>query len=375
MDESRLSKATQAVVEKYAILQTVFLPYQDTLVQAIIQQNHRYFLVHRVAQDPMSISTSICEENNMIPYGTPSFQLKLISQGGSRNALVLRISHALYDGLSIPKLFHDLSAAYEGKSIGTVLTTYPIYMQYRLSQQTATAYEFWRNFLHNASMTYLDRDILGGDKEAAHETEVCAQRDIQLPVPPPGITMSTLFKAAWSFILAKTTQNYDLVFAQVVSGRNISMEGVEDVYGACINYAPVRVTIEASSTAIDLMRHVAEQHARTILFEALDLQHIVANCTAWNKGTDFGCLVHYRDMSMPTQVSLDDHVCVATPLSFYPVKKYFTVTASPVDNSLEICVEASSRIIGVESAGQIAKDICDAILRFAAEPNDILSFH
>jgi len=374
VDEVRMRRATQAVVEKYNTLQTVFLPYQDNIVQVIISQDDRYFSVHKVDQDPMSISESICREDNQVPYGTPSFQLKLISRGESHNALILRISHALYDGLSIFEIFHDLSAAYEGSPIGSPASTYSMYMQYRLAQRTETAYDFWREFLDNSTMTNLDRDVLGDDRAETHEVEECVQRIIKLPVPPSGITMSTLFKAAWSFVLASISRKHDLVFGQVVSGRNIPMDGVEDVYGACINYAPVRVTIDTSWTALRLMHHISEQHTRTTPFETIDLQDIVTNCTPWPNGTDFGCLVHYRAMTMPKEVSLDGHTCEATPLSFYPVKKYFTVTASPVDGSLEICVEASNKLVGRESADRIAGDICDTVLRFVTHPNEILPF-
>jgi hypothetical protein len=90
-----------------------------------------------------------------VPLGVPSFQLTLVSsQRDSQSVVILRLSHANYDGVSMPVLYNDIAAAYMSKP-ATATSNFSSYMQHRLSQQTAPAFDFWREFLRDASMTRL----------------------------------------------------------------------------------------------------------------------------------------------------------------------------------------------------------------------------
>ncbi|KAF4228551.1 hypothetical protein CNMCM6805_002010 [Aspergillus fumigatiaffinis] len=67
-----------------------------------------------------------------------------------------------------------------------------------------------------------------------------------LPVPPPGITLATVVKAAWALVLGELTGKTDLVFCQTVNGRS----GM-------------------------VTRHAQEHHLQITVFDYLDLSGTV----------------------------------------------------------------------------------------------------
>ncbi|RYP33087.1 hypothetical protein DL767_004872 [Monosporascus sp. MG133] len=78
-------------------------------------------------------------------------------------------------------------------------------------------------------------------------------------------------KAAWAGVLARMNGSSDVVFGQLVSGRNLSFPGAEQVLGACVQTVPVRANIADGMTWSDLMRQLRQQHIDSIPHETLDL--------------------------------------------------------------------------------------------------------
>jgi hypothetical protein len=375
LDENSLRRACEATVQKHDILRTVFLPYQDGFVQVILHHIDTPLQTLETDQSLILFAESHCQKDaeTPVPLGVPSFQLTLVSsRRDSQNVVILRLNHANYDGVSMPVLYNDIATAYMSKS-NAAAPSFSLYMQHRLSQQTAPAFDFWREFLRNASMTQLPGPSLGASNNNK-ETEIRASREISLPSPPPGITIATLFKAAWSFVLARLTSTQDLVFGQVVSGRNLPMNGAERVVGACVNIVPTRVTIESSWTALDLLYHVRDQHSRTIPFETIDLEEIFEKSTEWEKGTGFGCIAQCQNIDIEPKFELAGVECTSRALAFQTeVTKDFYIVALPVGERLVVEIAASTRMLSAESAESIVGMVCDACLSFASEPDELLS--
>ncbi|RYP53444.1 hypothetical protein DL768_001589 [Monosporascus sp. mg162] len=78
-------------------------------------------------------------------------------------------------------------------------------------------------------------------------------------------------KAAWAGVLARMNGSSDVVFGQLVSGRNVSFPGAEQVLGACVQTVPVRANIADGMTWGDLMRQLRQQQIDSIPHETLDL--------------------------------------------------------------------------------------------------------
>jgi microcystin synthetase protein McyB len=76
-----------------------------------------------------------------------------------------------------------------------------------------------------------------------------------------GLTLNTFVHGAWALLLARYTNQNDLVFGSTVSGRPATMTGVENLIGCCINTLPLRISIDPDA---ELARWLAELQKRHV---------------------------------------------------------------------------------------------------------------
>ncbi|OJI79378.1 hypothetical protein ASPTUDRAFT_59463 [Aspergillus tubingensis CBS 134.48] len=143
-------------------------------------------------------------------------------------------------------------------------------------------------------MTYLDFESLSGSPPSHKRGSlVTSTTKIFHPPAPAGITMTTVVRTAWALCLAHMAGTDDVVFGQPVNGRNLELPGVEAVVGAYVNYVPVRVTLQAACTVSDLLHAVHEQQTRSMAFETIEYDDLMARCTSWVADTEPGTGIHY----------------------------------------------------------------------------------
>ncbi|KAH6871614.1 hypothetical protein B0T10DRAFT_590815, partial [Thelonectria olida] len=279
IDVQRLDDAILELVKTHEVLRTVFVPFNDSIVQVVLRKIETELHVVKLdaGEDLESHVDRVAQRDaaEPVPLGAVPFKTTLIKQGSNMHALVLRLSHAQYDGLAKSTLFADLKAAYHGRRL-TVAASYSQYLSYKTHYTNAQALQFWRDLLKSSSVTKLDFALLGGREPSSEHPEslVLRLRRFSSPPPPEGITIATAFKAAWAIALAELNGERDLVFSQVVNGRNLPLEGIDRVCGTCVNIVPVRVALQPGWTGHDLLRHLQMQHAKTIPFETIDLDDI-----------------------------------------------------------------------------------------------------
>ncbi|KAF2126670.1 hypothetical protein P153DRAFT_257687, partial [Dothidotthia symphoricarpi CBS 119687] len=54
---------------------------------------------------------------------------------------------------------------------------------------------------------------------------------------------AVVINVAWALVLSELTDNSDIVFGNVTTGRNGSMPGLHEVVGPCVNMVPLRLDV------------------------------------------------------------------------------------------------------------------------------------
>ncbi|PWY63658.1 hypothetical protein BO83DRAFT_431611 [Aspergillus eucalypticola CBS 122712] len=76
-------------------------------------------------------------------------------------------------------------------------------------------------------------------------------------------------KTAWVLCLTHMASTDNIVFGQLVNGRNLGLPEAEAVIGACVNYVPVLVTLQAACTVSKLLHAVYEYQTRSMAVETI----------------------------------------------------------------------------------------------------------
>jgi amino acid adenylation domain-containing protein/non-ribosomal peptide synthase protein (TIGR01720 family) len=93
---------------------------------------------------------------------------------------------------------------------------------------------------------------------------------------PPGhdITVSSAVRAAWAILVSRHSGSPDIVFGATLSGRNVAVQGIENVVGPTITTVPVRVTVHDEETPLAFMHRIQRQATEMMPFEQTGLHEI-----------------------------------------------------------------------------------------------------
>ncbi|RKP35483.1 hypothetical protein BJ085DRAFT_35376 [Dimargaris cristalligena] len=128
------------------------------------------------------------------------------------------------------------------------------------------------------------------------------------------VTPYTLIKAAWSLLLSRYTDQSDVVFGNTVSGRALSLSGIESLLGCFINTVPFRVSLKSEMTVSELMTVIHQCSQQMVPFEHLHLSKINEWVDGEVRPSDmFNTLVVYENLPDTDLESLEYSVTFTEP--------------------------------------------------------------
>ncbi|GLW66568.1 hypothetical protein Arub01_48120 [Actinomadura rubrobrunea] len=212
----------------------------------------------------------------------PLFRILLVRLGDNTDRLVLTHHLILWDGWSAWLFFEQLIALYERRGDDSDLPpagSYRDYLAWLKEQDADRAAAAWRDALAG-----LDEPTLVGPVDRALEPVVPERRRAELPLPVTerlyeavrrhGLTLNTVFSAAWALVLSNAAGRGDVVFGTAVAGRPADVPRVESVIGMFLNTVPVRVALDPRETVPDLLRRVQGERVALMPHDYLGLGDI-----------------------------------------------------------------------------------------------------
>ncbi|GLB05940.1 nonribosomal peptide synthase [Aspergillus tubingensis] len=380
IDPARLLRAMHRVVEAHPILRVSFVPYETTTLQVILRT------AAAIINADLSTTTvdDICRQDadaQMAP-GVPYLRVILATQGEADHKLIMRLSHAQYDAVSLSLLMNSLSHAYANETHPLPSTHFPRFNDYITYQQAQradpTATTFWRHLLQDVPLTYLN--LQPAESSTSNGTPITLTRDISIaafPSLPNGITTATAVKAAWSLVLAQKSDSAAVIFGQVVHGRVIALPGVEGIVGPCANITPVVARLGLQTTGLELMQTLQDQHRSAMPYEMVDLD----DALAYTKNSQTGrkrlqTIVQHQNNVMvdEMELSLGEVKCGVDVRAVDHVPKEVWVYSS-VDEKrpgmLEVKIMSSTLVLGEEVAEELMGLLVEKIVGLLRHPEGV----
>ncbi|CAG8890896.1 unnamed protein product [Penicillium egyptiacum] len=293
INRKQLLRACYDLVKTHDILRTVFIEHKSSFLQVVLQDAHSPVVMHQADKEIEQYVTELCTadiESNF-ELGSPFLKVFHVQGTDGKHCLVLGLSHAQYDGVSLPRLLQDLETLYAGDKV-VDFEPFVSYMA-RVSDghlQTQ-AVNYWSNLLKDSTLSVLD-----GVSAQPTEKAIFHEKTVEEFQPVQEITTANVLTAAWALVLARRLGKPDVTFGTVTSGRMIDLVNVENVMGPCYQLTPVRVKFESQWTAMDLMRFVQKQSAESAAHDFLGFEKISKQCTQWSlEAQSFDSIVHHQD--------------------------------------------------------------------------------
>ncbi len=269
IDTERLAKAWHRVTATHPVLRTRIVDTaRDGLVQAVMKESDlcvafeaRSDLASYLKADaerPMGLGTDLC-------------RWAVVRQTGS-TYFVLTMHHAIYDGWTLPRLGAEVFRAYRGERLHPGLG-FNSFVKHIALLPTRPGDEFWAGRLAGPGTPVVFPEV----PHSAREPRADSSLSKAIPAPAnanDNISMPSLLRAAWALLVSGLSGDDDVVFGATVSGRNVPVDGVEDLLGPTISTVPVRVKINGAATVRDFVESVQNEALEAMPFEHMGLQNI-----------------------------------------------------------------------------------------------------
>ncbi|PTB63259.1 non-ribosomal peptide synthetase [Trichoderma citrinoviride] len=293
VNQSTLIRACSDLVECHDILRTVFVEHNTTLFQVVLDKVYVPVTIQTADTCLDDFIASLCTDDVESEFELGSLFVKFYFVQGNNGqcCLVLGLSHAQYDGISLPRLLQDLETLYTGGQVGKFEPFSAYVAQTQNERRQNKALDYWGDLLDGSTLS-----ILPGQSANLQDTAVFRSKQTEVSSPPEGITAASVLTAAFALVIARRTRTLDVSFGGVTSGRGIDLANVENVVGPCYQFTPIRIVFQPQWSAMDLLQSVQRQNAESAAHDFVGFQRIAQKCAVWSSGASFfDSIVHHQD--------------------------------------------------------------------------------
>ena len=302
LDLDRLQQSCILLAQHVEAFRTAFVLDigSGNLLQVIFESYLHNAPLIRVGASLDSATKDLLEGEMGRPFrlGRPMAAMAVLHQETTgKTRIVLRMSHAIYDGLSLPIIRDTLCKLYNQGALESPLSSFSAYVHELRTHTNDKVYSYWRDLLDGSTMPELSK-VSKSNRQSTWSMEFTDKKTIPVSRSKGGgITISTIVNCAWAHVLAQYTGRNDVVFGETISGRNLVDSAISNnLVGCCASHVPLRVKLgdPGDHSILELLHQVKEQQRSRIPHEGLGFRSIIRDCTDWIPSTRFTSIVNHR---------------------------------------------------------------------------------
>lgn len=209
-------------------------------------------------------------------YGTQLCRQALVFDNQA-TFLVFTLHHCTYDGFSWEMVLNDLKEAYESGHVTSIRTPFTSFIQHIGNVQIdPAAGNFWAMNLAGATAANFPVSSVPADRQDIFTASRALHLDtkVEFSWSSESVSIATLLRAAWAFLISRYTGSDDISFGEILSGRTAPIGGIETMTGPTIVTAPTRILIRSDMTVHEYLSNVHTTSVEMMPFEHLGLQII-----------------------------------------------------------------------------------------------------
>lgn len=352
LDIEKFKNAWDTVVSRSSILRTRIIGTSDGSYQVLLKEGIDWQITNKSLEAYLKNDREIPME-----YGKPLARYALVGKA-PHTSFVWTAHHSIYDGLTLPIIARQVSAAYLNE---LALPEIPYnrfirYLQNVAPESTAT---FWKAQFsdHVSSWPSLPAPTYQPSANIEKIHTVYVSR------PASEITISTVVRAAWAIVLGRLSESDNVTFGVTLSGRNAPIAGITQIVGPTLTTVPVNIGFNKTQSLLDFLRMVQQKSTDMIPFEHTGLQNIRNVSEEAKDAVEFRNLLLIQPASTPVESSdfLDLAKVPVDVEEFHPYP--LVIECNLHDDRIDIKAQYDGGVISGQEVQKVLKDFDQAIRR------------
>jgi amino acid adenylation domain-containing protein len=213
------------------------------------------------------------------------FRLTLCKFKTDKYILLISNHHIIYDGWSNGIILKEFLHYYHEQVNGNKLqirkkTSFSEYVKLN-KKLTNEGKTFWKDYLNAYEVNSVfssKRNSLLSDKTNECYKQIISEKKVQLLkryCELHRLTVADILYNAWGILLSKYSGKEDVLFGTTVSGRNMKLEGIEEIVGLFINTIPLRISLPSVKPLREIIKTNANQLRERVNYENVPLHEIL----------------------------------------------------------------------------------------------------
>lgn len=358
VDLKQMQESFWATLAIFPILRARFLNLDGDLWRIVFRQLNLPLQVLTAKTGLQQDSDEFCRNDlKLLSSEDIPVSLTLLKHETQGTRLVLRLSHAQYDGISFPIILKSLMDGYNGieHQVGPDFGKFLSYAH----QNRERSIKHWTKVLDGSTLAtpeaFIRPDIIAGSQPE----RILEQADIDLPQLPKKVTTATLMSAAWALLLARITGDRDIVFGHVVAGRNAAFPGIDELVGTCLNIVPLRVDLAGKGTLHQLLTSLVEQFVSFGDSDSLGFKDIIEYCTDWPAETNFESTIQHQNIDEHPEIESQES---SSQVQFFEnpdlVPPSLFMVSYPRATGVQIKLFGNTHVLSKVMAQSLLEDLC-----------------
>ena len=307
----------------------------------------------------------------------PLLRLQVATEKRSRHwYAIFQLHHLVGDQQSLEIVFSEVGAHLKGH---TLALTDPLpyrnhvaqILAYRRTQQAEQFFQENLGHVHEPTAPFGILDVYGDGSrivEAREALELTLVQHVRAQARRLGVSVATVFHAAWGLVVSRTSGRDDIVFGTVLLGRLHGSAGAQRILGLFINTLPLRLQLQGVSVKA-LVEQTQRQLVELLRFEQTSLS-VAQRCRGIAGSTPlFTALLNYRHSAPDFESELADtdsgiRVLASRGLTNYPI----TLSIDDLGDDITLTAQTELRIDPQRMLGYVRTALQSVVEALEAAP-------
>jgi amino acid adenylation domain-containing protein len=354
LDVLQFEKAWQFLIQLYEILRTNFVSnnfgevFQDISDHIDFKINYR-----EIRKDINEIRDDLLKEDVQHKFNLSDDELirvYLIKYDEKKWIVLFSFHHIILDGWSLGVLFNSLKEIYHSlinanEISETKVLQFSDFSTWLTQKDNNEDKEFWKLYLKDVSDNKLPFPINTTMNRTISEYSISfnstEQRKINEFIHSNKVTLNSVLSSAWGIGLSEYFNQKDITFGVVFSGRQATLENIENSLGLFINTLPIRVKTSNNSTISETIKNIHSDFINIIPHSYYPLTNILSDNNIKNTLINHVLVIENYNS---TDLNLGENLKVEN-ISFFENTEFSLVIYFEISNEIKIKASFNSEIV------------------------------